>query len=269
MSTNDPKIGYNLFSSLVNSDTELNVFRAFKELNTRNILYLQSELAELEETFHDLDELYNDKTKGNDTWSIPRSWYAMNKEGGRYLDTVTRMRRVSEGYYKALQTQSWLLDQKPPSSRAYRALRGMFDAHKPHMSRLDASFILEDAHRDDLIALLVKEKEALSRFLAKYLYRLFEEKRITNHSGELSIISDERIQLFVRVSMIILSSVLPILSIIVLYVVKSQSIRLGLVVVFSALCSAALATMSGARNAEIMGVTAAYAAVQVVFVSGS
>ncbi|KAI9930270.1 hypothetical protein MW887_012083 [Aspergillus wentii] len=157
MSTNDPKIGYNLFSSLVNSDTELNVFRAFKELNTRNILYLQSELAELEETFHDLDELYNDKTKGNDTWSIPRSWYAMNKEGGRYLDTVTRMRRVSEGYYKALQTQSWLLDQKPPSSRAYRALR-------------------EDAHRDDLIALLVKEKEALSRFLAKYLYRLFEEK---------------------------------------------------------------------------------------------
>ncbi|KAH0562124.1 hypothetical protein GP486_003184, partial [Trichoglossum hirsutum] len=67
-----------------------------------------------------------------------------------------------------------------------------------------------------------------------------------------------RIRAFVRLLAILLSSVLPILSIIVLYVVREERVRLGLIVVFSALCSAALATLSDAKNVEIIAATAAY-----------
>lgn len=71
------------------------------------------------------------------------------------------------------------------------------------------------------------------------------------------IFSNQRIRSVVRLLAIVVSSVLPILSIVVLYVIKSEQIRLGLIVVFSALCSMALATLSSAKNSEIMAVTAA------------
>ncbi|MCJ1266553.1 hypothetical protein MMC22_006438 [Lobaria immixta] len=81
--------------------------------------------------------------------------------------------------------------------------------------------------------------------------------------------SDEKIRSFVRVLAVVVSSVLPILAIVVLYFIKSPTARLGAIVAFSALCSAALALLSNAKNFEIIAATAAYGAVQVVFVSGN
>lgn len=61
---NDPsEIGYGIISAVIASDADLNIFRSFRALNARNVLYLQSELAELEATLHDLDELHNDPSK--------------------------------------------------------------------------------------------------------------------------------------------------------------------------------------------------------------
>ena len=54
-----------------------------------------------------------------------------------------------------------------------------------------------------------------------------------------------------------ISTVFPVLSIVVLYFIHSQLIKLGLVVVFSAVCSATLALMTDARNVEIIAATAA------------
>jgi hypothetical protein len=71
------------------------------------------------------------------------------------------------------------------------------------------------------------------------------------------IFSDQSIRSFVRLLAVLLSSVLPILSIVVLYSVTSEKLRLGLIVLFSALCSAALATLSNAKNVEIIAATAA------------
>jgi len=73
----------------------------------------------------------------------------------------------------------------------------------------------------------------------------------------------------VRILTIIFSSILPVLSIVVLYFIKSQGARLGTIVGFSGLCSLALAILTNAKNSEIIATTAAYAAVQVVFVSGN
>jgi hypothetical protein len=98
MTNNIPGIGYALVSNLIASDADLNIVRSFKALNVRNILYLQSELAELEEMLHDLDEDHNNTAKGNDVWSVPRSWRAVKKEGDEYLECVQRLRKTSEEY---------------------------------------------------------------------------------------------------------------------------------------------------------------------------
>jgi hypothetical protein len=68
----------------------------------------------------------------------------------------------------------------------------------------------------------------------------------------MAFFSEDRIRDFVRVVAIIGSSILPLLSIIVLYNIQSQGTRLGLIVLFSALCSAALALLSNAKNVEII-----------------
>ena len=69
--------------------------------------------------------------------------------------------------------------------------------------------------------------------------------------------SEERIRQFTRITAIVVSSVLPILSIVVLYFIESQLARLGAVVAFAVLSSLALALFSNAKNGEIIAATAA------------
>jgi hypothetical protein len=77
---------------------------------------------------------------------------------------------------KALQAQAWLLNLKSPAARASKNLRGFLEAHKFDMSQMDSSFIMDDRYRNDLVTLSWEEKEAMSRFLEKYLYKAFEDK---------------------------------------------------------------------------------------------
>jgi hypothetical protein len=69
--------------------------------------------------------------------------------------------------------------------------------------------------------------------------------------------SEDRIRGFVRFLAVVLSSVLPILSIVVLYFIPNQTARLGARVAFSTLCSVTLAALSNAKNVEIIAATAA------------
>ena len=69
--------------------------------------------------------------------------------------------------------------------------------------------------------------------------------------------SEDRIRAFVRVLAILVSSVLPILSIVALYYIPKQESRLGAIVAFSSLCSMALSLLTDAKNVEIIAATAA------------
>lgn len=74
-------IGIHLNASHVVRDTSLGVFRKFAVLNTRNILYLQSELADLEQQLQRLDAKADSTDTDNDIWAIPRSWRRMRDAG--------------------------------------------------------------------------------------------------------------------------------------------------------------------------------------------
>lgn len=64
----------------------------------------------------------------------------------------------------------------------------------------------------------------------------------------------------------VVASALPILSIVVLYFVKSLEARIGVISVFNLLLSLCMAIFTKAKRTEIFAVAAAFAAVQVVFV---
>ena len=64
-------------------------------------------------------------------------------------------------------------------------------------------------------------------------------------------------ELVLRTLAIVISSILPISSVIALSFIRSNGIQLGMIVVFSAIFSLALALMTSARKVEIFAATSA------------
>ena len=92
------RIGYAAIAACMSSDADLSIYRRFGELNSCNLLYLQSELMELETSLHELDARANDVARGSDAWSVPRSWYFLQKEGGEHLNAVLKLRERLKEY---------------------------------------------------------------------------------------------------------------------------------------------------------------------------
>jgi hypothetical protein len=66
-----------------------------------------------------------------------------------------------------------------------------------------------------------------------------------------------------------LSAVFPTVVILGLYFVKNMIQRIGLVIVFTTLFAVALALFTGAKKVEIFSATAAFAAVEVVYIGST
>ena len=145
------------------------------------------------------------------------------------------------------------------------------DDLRASISETDLEYLDTKNYRDMINLAPDPYREAFSRFLAEKLGWLFlssKEKQEVQQRG-FTVFSDQRIRRTTRLFAVVLSSILPVLSIVILYYVHSTNVHIGLIIVFSTLFSAVVALVSDARNVEVMAATAAYAAVLVVFVSGN
>ena len=93
-------------------------------------------------------------------------------------------------------------------------------------------------------------------------YRL---KKIDEQTGVYEY-KDTKFNRWVDTISIVLSSLLPPASIFALYYVHRTPVRLGLIMVFSALLAGCLAVFTNAKRVEIFAITVALASVQVVFI---
>lgn len=78
--------------------------------------------------------------------------------------------------------------------------------------------------------------------------------------------SEKGVRIAVRILGSLLSSLMPMISIIVLFFVNRLIVRLGLVCIFTLLFSLCMSLGTNARRMEVFASTAAFASVQVVFV---
>ena len=304
--------GFHLYSSHIGRDNSMSVYRKFAVLNTRNILYLQSELADLEVQLQRLDAKGNGEGVENDIWAISRSWQAMRDaafsiENNKTADAngqesqnprnswnvVLKIRSVLKEYSRlppldsssepsctyivldeALQAQAWLQSLERPPKHELEIMRNVLERNvdlRTSISEMDAEYLDKKYSRDMISLTPEHNRETFSRFLIKKLGWVLlssKEKQEARQTG-FTVFSDNRVRRTTRVVAVVLASILPVLSIVILYYVHSTNIRIGLIVVFSTLFSAVVALVSDARNVEVMAGTAAYAAVLVVFVSGN
>ena len=89
--------------------------------------------------------------------------------------------------------------------------------------------------------------------MAKYLYTPSAQ----TDKPDLIFFSNARLEYAINISSSVLSSVLPTASIFVLYYIRSLSLRLGMIMLFTTVFAVALAVMVKARRVEVFAATTA------------
>jgi hypothetical protein len=90
--------GFPDFAAYIASDAELAIYRRFSRLSARNLLYLQSELLELERAVDgfDTEDLQEQRGPDIDEARIPRRWEEFVEMSEKREKEKERMRIVRE-----------------------------------------------------------------------------------------------------------------------------------------------------------------------------
>lgn len=272
--------GYPSFAHFIAKDSDAAIYRKYAHLSARNLLYLQSELHDLEGKLRQLDREDAKDINNEEAQKAAREWkHYSDPNNGRASQQKALQEKIRlklKEYHEALLLQSQVLALSTPSHRTLKAFRQWFASKDvPVLWGHDQNLFTDER---DLVALAPSETDRLDVFLQDYLGWFFKEKR-PPESGDDTIDSNReifyypqrRIQRAGAVISILFSAILLVGAIACLLLVSDRSIkiRVGLIVVFTSLFALVVGLLTNARRAEIFGATAAYAAVLVVFVSNN
>lgn len=131
-----------------------------------------------------------------------------------------------------------------------------------------------ESHAKDLVALLSRhDEDSFSKWVTERaslkLFKLppcWRRAWTSQKTQDLDCLEDRILLRWTHHLTSILASALPILSIAILYRVRSLEIRLGIIAIFNLILSLCLTIFTTAKRTDIFAVTAAFSAVQVVFV---
>lgn len=251
------------------------IYNAFHRLSSRNLLYLEAEILDLQKQQDDLD--FRDSRKDPDVQQCLRSWTKLRTSGdpdqAKRMELIEKIREKLKEYQEALVLQQTVLNMEKPQSGTVEALKLWLDGRSEGPSGRHApSFSGLMAHRlddeDNLVAMHPAfEKDWLARLVELPYLRLI---CLDTHVDEsIALFSMRKINRAVTIISMALAVVLLIVSIVTLYLVTNNNIRLALICVFTVVFAGSVHLLTNAKRAELFASTAAYAAVLVVFVSGS
>ncbi|CAD6594008.1 MAG: hypothetical protein ASARMPREDX12_007936 [Alectoria sarmentosa] len=245
-----------------------------------NLLRLQAELHDLE---HQLQEIRDEDAQSGDP---VRSSYTMDfrlmrdwKETGDSLqyDLLVSIGEKLQQYNTALSQALELSKAGAPNDRELDFLRNWFI--KPSMGNdflndIERS-IWDKPNTPDLVTLFprILQRDFLTSRLDGILLDIYD--RVWGHRLKQSSTPGFRKYNEARIATIsnsvgaILSSLLPTVAILALYFVQQMLVRIGLTIVFTSVFSLALSLLTDAKKVEIFSATAAFAAVEVVFIGST
>ncbi|KAF2187509.1 hypothetical protein K469DRAFT_725452 [Zopfia rhizophila CBS 207.26] len=277
--------GYPELASLMGSHMEVAIFRRFSTLNIQNLLHMQAELMHIEQ---ELCEIAREDDESGDPirQSYRNNWSALEQSacsGGDPIQWIKLLeaRAKLEKYNNTLLKQVQLNSLLPPTEQNINLLREWLQRPK-YGNKFLRGFEARtwDLERADLISLYKEEieQDPLTRWLfriipgpfhRKWGYRWKKPTKSKSSGGDLFEYKDSTLVQLAKSLSTILSTLLPTISIFVLYYFKNMPVRLGLIVLFTSLFSLALNLTSKARKVEIFAATSTFAAIQIVFVSNA
>ncbi|KAL8857232.1 MAG: hypothetical protein Q9178_006158 [Gyalolechia marmorata] len=264
--------GYPSFAQFIASDSDAAIYRKYAHLSARNLLYLQSELHELQERLQDLDREDAKDIHNQDARKVARNWeYYSDPVNAtacqhRGLQADIRMKikeypeSIDRGVDEALLLESRILALSSPSSRTLHAFKRWFNSDAiPKLWGRDRRLFDDE---QDLVALAPADNDRLNLFLKAYFGWFFRRRDSTMRDGgssDLFYYPQQRIQTAGAVLSITLSAVLLVGAIVCLLRVanRSMNLRVGLIVLFTCMFALVVGLITNARRAEIFAGTAA------------
>ncbi|KIW13860.1 hypothetical protein PV08_06640 [Exophiala spinifera] len=238
--------GYAKVASLMSRYNEYGIFRSFKALNMRNLLYFQAELTQLEQELKEIvrtDQLSDSEARHEALLQCQR------------LSAFKKPTKYKIDFFR-----DWQLLMK---------LRGGQSIIS------DDQNAWNEANEDDLVTTDNPNKvDATSTWISETLVPNYHWCIGKYHKtpvdwdpvAGIANYSDKAITRLVDTFATVVSCVFSVLSIVALNSVRSVSIRIGLTAVFTAVFCLCLAVLAEAKRIEIFAATSAFAAVQVVFI---
>ncbi|EAT84367.1 hypothetical protein SNOG_08091 [Parastagonospora nodorum SN15] len=259
--------GYPSLAAFIASDRDRTtlIYKRFDELAARNLLHLQSELADLHAQQRAFDE--EDLAADLETKQCARNWESFkkaaamgdNRQKERWA-LMLRIRETMQEYREALLFESTLAALSRPSKGIMCAFREVFNNQtdgrgEPFPTLGGHGAALYD-DMDDLVALRVQETgDRLKDFAHEHLAFLFPDRKRARKG--IAYASDRAISSFVAWFSTFLAALLLIGAIVVLYTVHSPDWRLGLIATFTTLFAGSVGLLTNARRAELFAATAA------------
>ncbi|KAK8180446.1 uncharacterized protein BKA78DRAFT_357666 [Phyllosticta capitalensis] len=270
--------GHPALAEYMSKIPEMAMFRRFGTLNLQNLLYLQAEILELEQT---LQTLQKKDSQGNEEQRryATNWWFLRNAKRrggtGEQWSLVEIIRKKLYEYNEALMQQHSIMHMPKPTTRDTLEVQKLLEAWEMGPAALtgDDSHIwgcLTDNQSPpfhDLVALLPRHSgDPLSSWVISKA-EMLTNMRFRSKGSNLQGYRDQIVAKWTNVFVNVLASLFPVASNVILYVVQPIGARFGVIAAFSVLLSGYLSAFTTAKQSEIFAVAAAWAAVQVVFAS--
>ncbi|KAK4565360.1 hypothetical protein LTR86_003977 [Recurvomyces mirabilis] len=272
--------GYNKLAVLMGRNPQVAIFRRFGALNMLNLLYLQAELSELERKFETayLDDAVSNKANVRE---FCKSMVALrNSENGPNGDQLEQFLVIQdklEKYNAALVQVAEVSKLRHADERRLSDLQTWLED-----SDLGGDFLQATEaqpwtkrHESDLAVLEgpPAEEESLLPALAELPLNLIHcclgsrgsRRRKPDEETGVFQYDDDGLRRLNKLITTTIASLLPVVAIVVLYAVQGTWRRIYVTIGFTTCFGMALA-MTSAKISEIFAATAAFAAVEVVFI---
>ncbi|KAH8651868.1 hypothetical protein BGZ60DRAFT_569053 [Tricladium varicosporioides] len=279
-----PIEGYPKLACHMGTYPECAIYRRFSSLNSRNLLYLQSELTHLEHKLHRLEAADLGSAEGNRS-NYSKDWYWLNNstfEGNsEQLETVHAIRSKLKEYNDIVIQQSIISHLEDPNRHSLRSLQDWLE--RLNMGNL--ALIGKDrdtwgasdeplSHNMDLLAIRSDGgTDTFSKWFSQKFIHWFHHifwhrmKKADDVESGISSYDHKNLQKLTSHITTIVASSLPILAIVVLYYVSAMNARLGLMALFTVVFAASLSFFTNTTRGGIFIATSTFAAVQVVFIA--
>ncbi|KAK8134226.1 hypothetical protein PG984_006238 [Apiospora sp. TS-2023a] len=295
------RTGYSLLAEFISKSPENAIFPRFGLLNAVNLLRLQAELVDLEQQLNDVWSLDCTASVANDhnnRDAEDRRLYGLDfwhmrkcKEEGRdsiQLDLLEDIGTKLDQYNRALQQVLTIENAVRPQRSDHRFLEQWL-LNKNFLRGYESdTWSTKDQNPDEFIA-ISRPPDRITSMLSGRLLDVYDlmfgggrespdlpNRLVLNLAVRLQTIDNHAraynprtISRVGSAAVAALSSLLPTLAILVLYYVQDMAKRLGLVILFTTLFAAALAVFTDAKKVEIFSATAAFAAVEVVYIGST
>ncbi|KAI0398012.1 hypothetical protein F5Y17DRAFT_454591 [Xylariaceae sp. FL0594] len=258
--------GFPSLAAFIASDRDKTtaIFKRFSRLAARNLLALQSELAELE---HRLDQYDREDQTSRETMQSLRNWQdykARVAQQPERMKLMIQVKTTMREYREALIFESTLARISPPDRKTLKAFRFNFFHGRPGQDGTfptlggSSSGLYDDP--DDLVALRVAEDpDRLTMFVQDNFGFLFKEEAPNGGSGvpDVGYASGRKIASFITYLSTVLAAILLLGAILALYKIKSDDVKLGLIALFTLLFAASTGLLTNAKRSEVFASTAA------------